>query len=336
MSHFAVIGTGYWGENHARVASSLLEDGRISSLTLCDQAVDRVSEIAGRYDVEYTSDYQELLLDDLDAAVLATPSNTHYDIGLDLLENGIDLLIEKPLSLSSQHATEMVERARDLDRTLATGHIFRYHSAFQELQQRISRGELGEIRHMVTNRCAFRTPRKRAGSLHSLAVHDLDLYSLLFNRSPDQLYCQTTSFIREGIDETASITLTYGDATGVINVSWQIPVFGKRRDLVVVGSKRVAYLDYTQETVLELYDAETFKNEDGHYVSRDDGKIKVETDRYEPLKREVEDFLESTGGDQDPIASGAVGANAVYLVNRAQESAENDAPMNCQNPPVDI
>jgi len=336
MTSFAVIGTGYWGENHARVAATLLDEGRIDDVTFCDKSQQRVAEVAERYETSATTDYRDLISDGVDAAVLATPSPTHYEIGLRLLEEGVDILVEKPLALDSERANELVSLAKESGRTLATGHIFRYHSAFRELQKRIDRGELGEVKHVVTNRYAFRTPRQYAGTLHSLAIHDLDLYTLLYEQSPDHLYCQTNEFIREEIDETASINLTFGNSTGTINVSWQIPVYGKRRDIVVVGSKRIAYIDYTKETTLELFDAETFADGSGRYISRNNGSIKIQTDQYEPLKREVEDFLKAIEGNSDPTASGIVGANAVYLVNKAQESAQNDKAVPCSDLPFQI
>lgn len=321
MTHLAVVGTGYWGQNHARVGAELLDDGEISTLTLCDAAEDRVAEIADRYGVEYTTDHHDLTDRSVDAAVVATPSPTHHEIGTDLLESETDLLIEKPLALTSEEAVNLVKCADDHDRTLATGHIFRYHSALRELASRVDRGELGSLRYLSTNRHTFRTPRSKAGALHSLAVHDVDLYTQLFDDTPDRIYCETNSFIREDIDETATLLLTFGDATAVINVSWQVPVFGKRRDLAVVGSKRAAYVDYTEETQVELFDAETFRDDSGRYVSRNNGSIRIDTEQYEPLKREVEDFLQAREGSTTPSASGRVGANAVALIEQAIDSA---------------
>ena len=173
--NFAVIGTGYWGSNHARVACELRSEGIVDEVVLCDRDEERVSTLAAEYDVEYVTDHGDLE-SQVDAAVVATPSTTHASVATDLLESGIDCLVEKPLALTSDSAWDIVKTARRTNRTLAVGHIFRYHPALQELKSRLDRGELGQIKYLNTNRFSFRAPRQTSGVLHQLAVHDIDIY----------------------------------------------------------------------------------------------------------------------------------------------------------------
>jgi predicted dehydrogenase len=316
MKH-AVIGTGYWGSNHARVGAELVEEGVIDDLILCDIDEGRVSDLADSYGFEYVTDYTDL---NVDTAVVATPSNTHHSVTTALLEAGVDCLVEKPLALSSKEAWDIVDTAEAADATLAVGHIFRYHPALRELKKRIDRGELGRIKYLNTNRHTFRVPRDTTGALYSLAVHDVDIYNLLLDESPNSIYCQLDSHIREGIDETATLVLEYETATGVINESWQIPVFGKRRDLVVVGSEKTAYIDYLEDVELEIYDSKIVK-QGKSLQSRNEGSITYEVEGYEPLKMEVESFLKASRDNKDPLASGVVGAEAVELLELAEQSS---------------
>lgn len=318
---FAVIGTGYWGSNHARVGAELLEEGEIDSLVLCDVDESRVSEIAASYDVPYATSVDELVERGVDAAVLATPSTTHVELGEKLLSAGIDLLVEKPLATNADDAWRLVEVANANDRVLAVGHIFRFHPALAELKQRVDRGELGEIQYLSTNRYAFRTPRPDVGALYSLAVHDVDIYSHLLGERPDRLHCELDSTIRDGVDETATLTLSYGETTGVINESWNVPVFGKRRDLTVVGTQRSAHIDYLEDNVLELHDAEIVEEGD-QLRAREEGKHRIEAEQGEPLRIEVESFLESCETRSEPRAPGRVGAEAVELLEAAERSDE--------------
>lgn len=323
MTDYAVIGTGYWGSNHVRVAAELLEAGEISSLVICDVDESRAAELADTYGVPYETDHAELVDRGVDAAVVATPSPTHRSVATDLLETGVDVLVEKPLALSSEDAWAIVDAADEHDQVLAVGHIFRYHPALTDLKRRIDRGELGRIKYLWTNRFAFRAPRATTGALYSLAVHDVDIFSHLLGDRPERLYCELDDTVREGVDETVTMTLSYPNATGLISESWHVPVFGKQRDLVVVGSERSAYVDYLEDTVVELFDATVTDTGNG-YQARQEGSHVYETESSEPLRVEAEAFVEaSEQGDTDPLrAPGRVGAAAVELLELAEESAE--------------
>lgn len=321
--NYAVIGTGYWGSNHVRVGTELVEEGVLESLVLCDIDESRAADLASDYGVEYTTDYADLPELGVDAATVATPSTTHRQIAVDLLDAGLDLLVEKPLALTSDDAWAIVDAAKRNDATLGVGHIFRYHPALNELKGRIDRGELGRIKYLNTNRFSFRVPRATTGVLYSLAIHDVDVYSYLLGETPNAIYCNLDSVIREDIDETATLVLDYDDATGVINESWQVPVFGKHRDLTLVGSQRAAYIDYLDDTELELFDAYVTET-DGDYRAYTEGKHHYETEQREPLRVEVIEFLEAANAGEQPPASGEVGARTVEMLEYAQRSNERD------------
>jgi predicted dehydrogenase len=316
--NYGVVGTGYWGSNHVRVGAELRDAGRLDEVTICDVDEERAAELAAEHDVGYTTDHETL---DVDAAVVATPSTTHEDIATDLLAADTDLLVEKPLALSSAAAWNLVETADRHDRTLGVGHIFRYHPGLRELKRRIDAGELGRIKYLFTTRFAFRVPRDTTGVLYSLAVHDVDVYNFLLGEWPDSVACRLDSFVRDGIDETASLTLGYGDRTGVIHSSWQVPVFGKRRQLVAVGTERSAALDYLADNVVEIYDASVEPDEDGTLQAREGRTIIHETAAREPLKAEVEAFLDAAREGRDPPASGLIGAQTVETLEAAQRAA---------------
>lgn len=320
---YGVIGTGYWGSNHARVAVELADQGTVDDVVLCDVDGDRVEELASSYGVEHTTDYTDLPSIGVDAVTIATPSPTHHEIATYLLENGVDCLVEKPLALDSDQAWEMVETADRTDRVLGVGHIFRYHPALNDLKRRIERGELGNIKYLNTTRFSFRVPRQTTGALYSLAVHDIDISNYLLEDRPGSLYCNLDSVIRDGIDETATVVLEYGETTSVINESWQVPVHGKRRDLTVVGSEKAAYIDYLEDTVVELYDSR-IRRDDGELRAQSEGRQVYETENKEPLKVEVAEFVDACLTGSTPRAPGRVGAETVELLELCEESSSED------------
>src|SRR6056297_3442212 len=117
---YGVVGTGYWGKNHVRVAKELLDQGDLDEVVLCDTDENRVASLAETYDLPYETDIEQL---DVDAATVATPSTTHRRVAKSMLERDIDLLVEKPLALTSGDAWDIVQAADDNDCTLGVGHI---------------------------------------------------------------------------------------------------------------------------------------------------------------------------------------------------------------------
>lgn len=328
---YAVVGTGYWGSNHSRVAAELAEDGVIDTVYLCDVDESRVTELADSYGVEAVTEYRQLPQLGVDAATISTPSPTHHEIATHLLQSGVDVLVEKPLALDSHAAWDIVSVAEANDRTLAVGHIFRHHPALLELKTRIDRGELGRIKYLASNRFSFRVPRSTTGTLYSLAVHDVDVSNYLLDDRPERIYCRLDDVVRDGIDETATLVLEYGDATSVINESWQVPVFGKRRDLVVVGSEKAAYVDYLKDNVVELYDSRVVEQE-GALRVRDEGKQVYEAPNREPLRAEVEEFLDASRDGGPLRAPGRIGAETVELLEHAERSAERSETVEVSAP----
>ncbi|MGQ4556078.1 Gfo/Idh/MocA family oxidoreductase [Halobellus sp. GM3] len=328
---YAVIGTGYWGSNHARIAAELKAEGEIDEVVLCDVDESRVRELAESYGVRAATDYERLADLGVDAATVSTPSTTHHEIATRLLGDGVDVLVEKPLALDPTEAWDIVSTANEAGRTLAVGHIFRHHPALCDLKQRIDRGELGRVKYLATNRFSFRAPRATTGTLYSLAVHDVDISNYLLEDRPEWLYCSMDSVVREGIDETATIVMEYENATSVINESWQVPVFGKRRDLVVVGSEKSAYIDYLEDTVLELYDSRIVER-DGALSAREEGKQVYETEHAEPLRAEVEEFVAACRGETTLSAPGSVGAYTVELLELAERSSDRNETVRVEGP----
>jgi predicted dehydrogenase len=321
--NYGVIGTGYWGKNHVRVAAELQEEGVIDTVVLCDVDEERVAELADLYGLEYATDHTALY-DRVDAVTLATPSPTHRDLATDLLDNGIDVLVEKPLALSSEEAWQIVETAEANGCTLAVGHIFRYHPALRELKERVDRGDLGKIKYLNASRFAFRVPRETAGVLYSLAVHDVDIYRYLLDERPGSIYCRLDRWIREDVDETATLVLEFGDTTGVINESWQVPIFGKRRDLIVVGSEQVAYVDFLADTEVEIFDYRVERTGEMLRASEEGSTIHEAPDE-EPLRLEVLDFIDACRHGDEPVATGRIGAETVEMLERAERSAATDS-----------
>ena len=313
-----LIGTGYWGRNHAKVWRELKDEGVIEDVILCDIREDAVKPLAKDFGLEYYTDPREVIEnDDIDAIDIASSTPTHYSLSKNAMLNGKDVLVEKPMASNSGECEDLISIAERNERILMVGHIFRYHPALKELKNMITRGELGNIVSMHTRRLSLRYPRSDMGVLLALAIHDVDIYSLLLNKKASEIFAVTVSNYIKGIEEEAYIFMKFENVNGFIHESWNYPLGKKIRELVVVGDESTAKIDYLKPDEIYIYDSaivdKGIKNE-GEFIKR--------VDYIEPLKAELMDFVDSVKKRKKPEADMYVGLNAVKMIESATKSAK--------------
>jgi predicted dehydrogenase len=319
MAGIGVVGTGHWGKNHARAYKELEAEGLIDIVKICDQDQNRARDLADRLSVPMVTDYRDLISDpDVDAVSIATPSATHYRIAREFMEAGKDVLVEKPMTMDRDEAKDLVRISEDNGSILMAGHIFRYHPAVRELKARIDAGELGNVQNIVSNRLDFGLPRRDMGVIYALGVHELDLFCHLLDRDyPDRLVATSTTSFRPGVEETCMMVMDYGGVKGYAFESWLVPAYGKKRDLMVMGSEKSGLIDYMNPAEIRLFNAKILL-EDGEPAAVDDGGEEVVSIDYaEPLKEELKHFISSVERKQAPESDGTVGMRAVVMAEGA-------------------
>jgi UDP-N-acetylglucosamine 3-dehydrogenase len=317
----ALIGTGYWGKNHARNWQELLEEGIIDHLTLCDTDIEKVKALVKDGDgIEYTTDYREVLKSPhVDAVDIVTPSHTHHAIAKECLEQGKDVLIEKPMTIKASEARDLVRTAEEHGNILMVGHLFRYHPGIIEVKKRIEHGEFGEIYYMNTNRTAFSPPRPDMGVLYALGVHEVDLYCYLLGIDyPKSITAHTGSFLRPGIEEVAGIAMELTDTTvGYAFESWISPFSKKVRNFSLIGSKRSILVDYLKPQEISLFDGTiaAYDREGGQVLDfTDEGVTELIIPYNEPLRLELMDFVFCSRTRAQPVADMYAGLRAVEMI----------------------
>ncbi len=319
----ALIGTGYWGRNHAKVWRELKGEGVIDDVILCDINEDAVKPLARDFGFEYSTDPREVMTrEDVDAVDIASSTPSHYPLAKNAMEHGKHVLVEKPMAESSEECRDLIRISKDRGRILMVGHIFRYHPALNELKRMIDRGELGDIISLHTRRLSLRYPRRDMGVLLALAIHDVDVYSYLLGSMPDEIMAISASNYVDGIEEEAYLFLRFGRVLGQIHESWNYPIGKKIRELLVVGSESAARIDYLKPDEIIIYDSaikyDGVKNE-GEFIKR--------VDYIEPLKAELIDFVKSIENNREPVANGEVGLNSVRMIEIAMESIKRRGPV---------
>jgi UDP-2-acetamido-3-amino-2,3-dideoxy-glucuronate N-acetyltransferase len=250
MIKIGVIGAGYWGKkiiNEYYVLSQ--KDPSIKLIGICDSSRTVLESYGKSFDVPLLStDYFEIVKSsDIDAVHICTPNEVHFKICRDALEYGKHVLVEKPMTLNSQEAYELVELAKKKEHVLSVGHIFRFNNALYELRERIRAGYFGEIRHLRLQWTTLMEPPTGRDIITDLAPHPFDIINYLMDDWPAKINCVSLS-CKKSLDEIAYIDAELSSGVNVhIELSWLLP--GKIRKITVIGSERIADCDCLDQQV---------------------------------------------------------------------------------------
>lgn len=327
MKGVAVIGVGQWGENHVRVFKELAAECAVEHVKIYDVDERRAKEISQSFGVECTN-YEKILKDpNIQAVSIVTPSTTHYEIAKEFLEAGKDVFVEKPMTLNSEHARELIQIAKKENSILAVGHIFRYHSALCKLKDMMDRGDLGRIYTLIGNRYSMGPPRKDMGVIFALGIHEFDIFCHLLDvKYPREITAFIEKQLQPKFEETAMIAMKFeGGTYGFAMESWLTPVYGKRRELVVAGSEKSALVDYLKPHELKVFSSRIVSDEvDGQtfFSLRDEGVHTIPLEYKEPLKEELNHFIECVEDRSKPVSDGEVGLRAIEVAEAALQSAK--------------
>ncbi len=313
-----VIGLGAMGRNHARVLSGL------SGVTLAG-AVDPASELEWVHGAPVFRDVGRLLECGIDYAVVATPTGSHLETGLQLAEAGVCTLIEKPLADTVEAARLLAEAFDSRGLVAGVGHIERYNPALQALRRRLTQGELGEIYQVVTRRQGpFPARIADVGVVMDLATHDIDLTAWVTQAEYTSVAAKTSQ--RSGRTHEDMVLVIGELERGTIvhhNVNWLSPL--KERSTVVTGEFGCFVAD-TLTADLTFYangavrsEWEAMRNFRG--VAEGD-MTRFALARREPLLVEHEIFRDAVLGSASEIVTLRRGVRIVEVSQAVLTSAE--------------
>jgi predicted dehydrogenase len=319
-----IAGLGYWGSNIARNLDAL---PGCELAWCCDTDAERRRRAQAAFpQARFTADIAEMLADESVVAVaVATPVPTHAALAELVLDADRHCFVEKPLACDVASAERLAGLAAERERVLMVGHLLAYHPALIALRTLCDAGELGAIRYLYSQRLNLGRLRADENALWSLGAHDVSAILALTGELPVQVSARGQSYVREGVEDVVFAHLSFaGGLTAHIHVSWLDP--RKERRLTVVGSRRMATFDDMEpERTLTLYD----KGFDpdaaavGDYVARSGEQRSPEISRREPLRIELEHFLECLRGETTPRTGGREGLHVVRVLEALQESLDS-------------
>lgn len=330
----AVVGGGYWGPNLVRNAQ---QTPGFRLEYLCDLNADRARAVLGNYSTVAISTSLDAVLADpaVQAVAIATPAATHYSVGMQALEAGKHVLIEKPLAPTFEEGRRLVEAAERLDRVLMVDHTFCYTSEVRHIRNTVRSGRLGDLQYLDSVRINLGIVQPDVDVLWDLAPHDLSIFDAIL---PDDVF--PVSVAAHGSDPVgaghacvAHLTLRLSNgALAHVHVNWLSPT--KIRTFVVGGSRRTIVWDDLNPTQrLSEHDRGVERNPDladadvrgRQLVSyRTGDTVAPALANLEALRSVMVEFAAAIAENRRPLTDGFAGLRVLAILEAASESLAKD------------
>jgi UDP-N-acetylglucosamine 3-dehydrogenase len=305
----AVIGTGFWGKNHARVYKELANTNLVA---ICDVNAERAKAIAEQFGVKaYTSSTRMLKNESIEAVSVCTWSTMLAKEALKTLKAGRHVLVEKPMATNTKQAEKLLKIAEENGLHLTVGFLMRFIPGLQHIREAVESKRIGELVSATAKRVSEWPERiGDVGVVKDTAIHDIDVMRFISNEDPISVYAKMGSMRNRKFEDYAQIMLTYeGGKSAFIESNWLTPY--KTRTLTVTGSDAIMRLDYvTQELWIES------KKE----------TLQPRIPFQEPLKLELQHFADCILEKKKSLVTGVDGLKALKIAIAAQQSsAKNTA-----------
>ncbi len=316
-----VVGVGNLGRHHARVYAELPKADLVGVVDIDEE---KAIKIAKEYDTKPYIYYQELF-GKVDAVSIVVPTTLHYKIARDFIEEGINVLVEKPVTSNLDEAKELIRAARINDVTLQVGHIERFNTAFLALKNFVSDPIYIESHRMGP----FDKRVSDVSVVLDLMIHDIDIVTSIVNENIKNIEAFGRAIYTDKEDiATAHIAFSNGIISNIVasRISTK-----KVRRLEIIERDKTITLDYINQ---ELY---IYSHSPGNGNGKRGPVIKkIEVKWQEPLKLELEHFLNCIKNGERPIVGIEEGTSALEIafkiLDRIKENNDSHIPLSPYTP----
>ena len=291
----AVIGAGAFGRNHLRVIHQS-QDADLAGILDIDPK--RAAEAAAPYGCPVFQALEELAAK-ADAAIVATPTVTHAQVGSRLIELGLDVLVEKPIAQDPAAARSLLEAAARCDKILQVGHLERFNPAVIALESVVGHPLFFEV-----HRLSEFSPRSLdVDVVLDLMIHDIDIILSLMRRQPEEIRAAGISILSSKVD-IANVRLQFPGGC-IANLTASRVSTERVRKLRLFQPHEYISLDYSRQ------DAIRFRVKPPMAI--DFAPLPVKKD--EPLRLELAGFVESVGTRRPPRVTGEQALAAIEVAH---------------------
>ena len=317
----AVIGVGSMGKNHVRIYSEI-EDVKLVAVSDINEEAKKIAE---KFSCKYYKDYNEMLdKEDIDLVNIVVPTRLHCSIALDVIKHGKHVFVEKPIADTVENAEKIIKAADEKQVKLAVGHIERFNPAVRKLKELLEKNTIGKIWNLtIFRKGPFPSRVRDVGVVIDLAVHDLDIMRYLLNSEISRVYAETEKRIHTEHEDFMNALMRFENGVvGILDTNWLTPV--KIREININGEKGMIKANYITQKI------EIFENGFNHFNSSypninkmTEGNVKqIEVEKKEPLKMELESFVNAIRNNTEPLVTGRDGLMALSLAHDILKSAD--------------
>jgi predicted dehydrogenase len=326
----AVVGVGYWGSRHVRVLRSttgvtavLGVDERFRGNLGASRLVD--CDVPGYADLG-------AVLPEVDAVIIATPPSSHYSLGMQAIQAGKHVLIEKPLAMNLTEARALVDAAEAAGTILMPGLTFLYNAAVHKLRD-VVQAELGNLYYLDCERLNLGLYQSDVNVISDLAPHDISIANFVLDSRPTTVTAWGSRYVHPKYEDVAHLRLDYSDVAISVNVhvSWLNP--HKVRRITAVGSKKMAvYDDMLADERVRVFDKFAMSPQENtgplSRVAYHFGDVVSPfIDFAEPLALQDQDFVNCAIDGRVPSTNGQHGLAVVEALECAQLSLREQRPV---------
>lgn len=303
----AVIGTGYLGRFHAQKYAEL-PNSKLVGIVDIDKA--RAEEIAKETNTQPYDDYTELF-GKVDAVSIVTPTDTHAEIGKALLTEGIDVLIEKPMTVTTEEAAELVTLAKEKGAILQIGHLERFNAAIVALEGRVNNPVFIESHRLAP----FNLRALDVDVVLDLMIHDIDIILSLVDSEIESINATGVPVVSGKVD-IANARLTFKNGCVANITASRVSKEPQRRVRIFEHDAYIA-IDYAAQNI----SISRLDRSKGGLPSIVEEELNIE--KVDSLKEEIIAFLNSVTTRKKPAVSGEDGKRALMVAAQIQEKTES-------------
>jgi predicted dehydrogenase len=231
------------------------------------------------------------------------------------LQAGRDCFVEKPMTRTVAEAVALRDLVQETGRVLQVGHVFRFHPVTDEVRRHLTTP--GRIRYCAGRFAGFKRPRADGGVTQNDAIHFFDLFAHLLGRRPTAVTATLRDVLCRGFDDLCFTTLEYGDVPAFVEAGCFAPT--TERQVTVVGDRATLAADFTTAT-LRIHPNRHDAGASGWRAVEGEAET-VKASGPEPLRRQLELFLEAVRERRPPAVDVEAGLLALRVVEAAQASS---------------
>lgn len=329
MIRFGVIGYGYWGPNLVR---NIAETPSAEITVVSDLRTERLQLAKARYPaITATKDHSELISDPrVDVVVVSTPVFTHFPLAMQALQAGKHVMVEKPLTATSEEAELLMEEAAKRKLHIFVDHTFVYTPAVRKIRDLVATGSLGDIYYYDSVRVNLGLFQPDVNVIWDLAVHDLAIMDFVLGVRPIAVSATGLSHVPGRPENIAYITMFFDSPLiAHVHVNWLSPV--KVRSTLIGGSdKMILYDDMEISEKVKVYDKGITVTQPGSeslyktLVSYRTGDMWApKLDNSEALGVEFQHYIDCIENGKQPHTGADSGLQVVRILEAASESMKH-------------